>query len=376
MGNLANDNRDRSVGYEEYEDTSCTPRDGSRLGLSRLASERAVVNGTDGSASEGRWVWWTSSSCRSANIDALREQAASVRVQQGMDLPPSCPDPDVPGVTCQRKFYPETTEYPDGGVRLQHWVFSPLSDVGRAELHHQVEAWNVLFTQDEWVLYRLLSDDGFLRQLSPEVAVAIYYSVLQWKCTGEITPRLDPSPVSPQSLQGRHDTGSQYWLEYWERDLRNRLWKIRTDLRTITLPDGSKVAGLRDPKEVEVRPSCTSSTGQLIMTTFSIVTGIAGLAMSWPAWITLLWDIPLQLDQFRQQLKIGSFMRKAQEGVGAAQAGTPTGPQAPPTANEKPAPTDPTGLAERAAGVPVATPSKAGTGILLPLAIIAALALS
>lgn len=381
MGNLANDSRRQRLTYEEYEEavpcSQRTPRSGNQGSLGRLASRRETVRNADGSVTEGVWRWWYSDSCRSAELDRLRSQADTFRVMEGREPLQKCPETDIPGVTCQPKFYPELTVYPDNSAREQYWTWSPNSREGKAELHHQVETWNIFFTPDEWTIYQLLSDDAFLRQLDPAMAVAIYYSVLQWKCTGEITPRLDPSPVSPQSLQGKYKhSGVQHWLEFWERSVRDRLWKIRTDLRTITLPDGSRVAGLRDPKEVEVRPNCTSSTGQLIMTTFSIVTGIAGLAMSWPAWITLLWDIPLQLDQFRQQLKLGSFMRKAQEGVGAAQSGTPTGPQAPPTANEMPAPADPTGLAERAAGVPVATPSRTGAGILLPLAIIAALALS
>jgi len=288
MGNLVNDNSlSRRIGYEDYERVMpCSYTGGGRLSLSRLASRWEKVRNPDGSVSEGVWRWWYSDSCRSPELDALGEKASMGRVMQGGDPLPKCPETDIPGVTCLPKFYPELTVYPDNSAREQYWTWSPHSNQGKAELHHQVEAWNIFFTPDEWTIYQLLSDDTFLRQLDPAMAVAIYYSVLQWKCTGEITPRLDPSPISPQSLQGKYkDSGVQHWLEFWERSVRDRLWKIRTDLRTITLPDGTTAVGLRDPKAVEVRPNCTSSTGKIIMTVFSAVTSIAGLALSWPSWV-------------------------------------------------------------------------------------------
>lgn len=382
MGNLANDNRSQRIAYEDYEKfvpcSQLAPRSGSDASQYSLAGERATIRNADGSTSEGTWRWWVSDSCRSPSIDASRETANMVRLQEGRDLLPSCPSPDIPGVTCQRKFYPELTLYPDNSARMQAWTWSPASAKGKQELHHQAENWNIFFTPDEWTIYQLLSDDAFLRQLDPAMAVAIYYSVLQWKCTGQIAPSLDPSPISPQSLQGKYkDAGVQYWLEWWERGVRERLWKIRTDLRTITLPDGTTAVGLRDPRAVEVYPNCTSSAGKVVMTVFSAVTSIAGLALSWPSWISLLWQVPISLDEFRQQLKVGSFIRKAGGSISAAQQGTPTGPQAPPTQQEtqRPAPADPTGLQARAEGLPAPSVRTNPSGWLIPLLLAGAVAL-
>lgn len=382
MGNLVSDNRRTGIAYEDYEKvvpcSQLIPGSGSPSSLSRLAGRRETVRNPDGSVSTGTWRWWYSDSCRDPELDRLREKASMARMMAGGEPLPKCPEPDIPGVTCRPIFYPETTDYPDGSHREQAWSWNPASGEGRAERHHQVELWNVHFTPDEWTIYQLLSDDAFLRKLDPGMAVAIYYSVLQWRCTGEIAPRLDPSPISPQSLKGKFDdSGVQHWLEFWERGVRDRLWQIRTDLRTITLPDGTAAVGLRDPKAVEVRPSCTSSTGKIIMTVFSAVTSIAGLALSWPSWVSLLWQVPISLDEFRQQLKLGSFIRKAGGSISAAQQGSPTGPQAPPTTQEtqRPAPADPTGLQARAEGLPAPTVRTSPSGWLIPLLIAGAVAL-
>lgn len=399
MGNLTNDSRRAGrISYEEYErPVSCDqsrPRSGGSASLFNLAGERETRTNPDGSISEGVVRWWVSDSCRSPALDALREAANMARVNEGGELLPAtqCPAPDIAGVTCLPKFYPEKTWYRDGSYREQYWVWSPHSDVGKVELHYQVETWNVYFTPDEWTAYQLLQDDNFLRALDPGMATAVYYSLLQWRCAGGITPILDPSVVSPQSLAGKHDTGHQYWLEYWERSLRERLWKIRTDLRSIRLPDGQVVPGLRDPKTVEVRPHCTSSTGKIIMTVFSAVTAIAGLAMSWPSWITLLYDLPRTVADFLGQLKAGKLTAKAIASVTDAQTGTGTGPMDDPTKNPPPvvlpewarpkppvtpatpAP-DPTGLTDRANGNAAgpATGTGGAKGSIIPLLIILAL---
>jgi hypothetical protein len=370
MGNLTNDNRRAGrISYEEYEEVvPC-----SQLALSSLAGRRETVKNADGSVTEGVWRWWISDRCRSPELDRLREQANMVRALEGKEALLKCPMPDIPGVTCHPKFYPELTLYADGGARLQSWVWSPYSDKGRSDLHRQAEVGNIYFTPDEWIVYQLLSDDNFLRSLEPGMAVAIYYSVLQWRCAGGMAPVLEPSVVSPQSLAGKHDTGSQYWLEFYERSLRERLWKIRTDLRSIRLPDGQVVPGLRDPKEVEVRPHCTSSTGKIIMGVFSAITAVAGLALSWPSWISLLYQLPLGVADFVQQIKAGKLTRRAVEAVEASQTGKPSGP--PVTAPQPPA--DPTGLTGRANGMkPPAPPSGAAGSLLVPLAIAAAIALA
>ena len=59
---------------------------------------------------------------------------------------PDCPMPDVPGKTCQRKFYPERTLYADGSFVEQSWTWD-VSAPNRDSLN-LVENWNVVF----WLL--------------------------------------------------------------------------------------------------------------------------------------------------------------------------------------------------------------------------------
>lgn len=333
MGNLVNDNRRVGIGYEETEQ-AIVVRPGT---IAALRGEGYTRTNPDGSVENGTRYWY------------LGQESAA-------------------------REYPRSVLYPDGSFRMLEWAWQPYSDKGKLSPQGMANLWSIRFTPDEWTVYQLLSDDNFLRSLEPGMAVAIYYSVLQWKCTGEITARLDPSPISPQSLKGMFkDAGIQHWLEFWERGVRDRLWKIRTDLRQITLPDGRVVPGLRDPKEVEIRPHCTSSTGQIIMTAVSAVTAVAGLALSWPSWISLLYQLPLGVADFVQQIKAGKLTRRAVEAVEASQTGAPSGP--PVTPPQPPA--DPTGLTGRANGMkPPAPPSGAAGSLLVPLAIAAAIALA
>lgn len=358
MGNFANDNRRTGVGYEEYEEV-VVPRPGT---IGALRGEGYARTNPDGSAERGTRYWYL------GQENLARE-------------------------------YPLMIQGRDGSATLLDWSWSPNSDKGKLSPQGMANLWRIYFTPDEWTAYQLLQDDNFLRALDPGMATAVYYSVLQWRCAGGIAPILDPSVVSPQSMAGKHDAGSQHWLEFYERGLRERLWKIRTDLRTIRMPDGTVVSGLRDPKEVEVRPHCTSNTGKLIMTVFSAITAVAGLAMSWPAWISLLYDLPLTVADFLGQLKAGKLTSKAITSVNNAQTGTGTGPMDDPTKNPPPVilpewarpgpPTppvtppatpavtlpDPTGLTDRANGNtagPVAG-TGGGKGSIIPLLIILAL---
>jgi hypothetical protein len=125
------------------------------------------------------------------------------------------------------------------------------------------QRWDIYSTPDEAKLYAALQDDNYLKSLDPKAALAIYYSLLNWKCVGKIDPKLDPGPVSPQSLAGRYSDESQVWLEFWESNLRDRLWMVRSDLRQIRLPDGRLETGLRPPTDLAaMRPACTSTAGK------------------------------------------------------------------------------------------------------------------
>ena len=299
-----------------YEDTVETlPCSSQGIGtLSRLGSEPASVQNADGSVSEGVWHWWTSDSCPDPQAVKAREQMQAGRVARGLDPLPDCPTPDVPGKTCQRKFYPERTLYPDGSFREQSWSWQAGAS-GRDQFG-MVQNWDVQFTPEEARIYASLQSEDYLRSLDARAVLAVYYSLLNWKCIGKVGAVLEPSPVSPQSLAKRYDSGSQFWLEFWERGLRDRIWMVRPDLRQVRLPDGRLETGLQPPADISRPPSCTTQTGQIL----SYVVGALTLYASVPTWITTVMSLPDTLLSFRDMLKT---MGRASE-IQRALLGTPS----------------------------------------------------
>jgi hypothetical protein len=301
-----------------YEDISETlPCVSAGIGsLSRLGSAPASVQNADGSVSEGVWHWWTSDSCPDPKTEAAKALAQLGRSNAGFDPLPDCPMPDVPGKTCIRRWYPERTLYRDGSFREQSWEFQP--SAADKDVMGFRQRWDIYFTPDEAKLYAALQDDNYIRSLDPKAVMAIYYSLLNWKCVGKINPVLEPGPVSPQSLAGRYDTGSQFWLEFWESSLRDRLWMVRSDLRQVRLPDGRLETGLRPPTDLAaMRPHCTSTAGQFALYGAQALTALAAipvplqLAMALP-------DTLLGLRDLIRGLGISSQIQNALLGVPSA----------------------------------------------------------
>lgn len=306
--------------------------------LTRLGSREATVRNTDGSQSVGVWHWWTGASCPDPRTEAAQALARGE----------ACPIEDVPGRTCIPRFYPTRTVWPDGRLREESWTWTGAQggdDMGI------VRNWSVDFTAEEAALYTSLSDDGWIRALNGNVAVAIYYSLLQYRCV-DGTARLEPSPVSPQSLRGRYDTGSQFWLEYWEQGLRDRIWNLRPDLRRMRLPDGTLGDGLKDPRSLadETRPNCTSQATQLI----GLVVGAALTLVGAPVWVSMLLSVPDTVQGFRTMIRNGNLMARVRENlVDAPTTGLPAGggPSTPPS------PQTGTGTPQVPASTPAAAPS-------------------
>jgi hypothetical protein len=233
------------------------------------------------------------------------------RSDKGLDPIPACPMPDVAGKTCKRRFYPSKTVFPDQSYLESNWTWVGVNggdDLGMKE------NWRVYFTPEEAGIYAMLQSDEYLKALDSRTLLAIYYSLLNYKCVGKINAVLDPSPVSPQSLAGKYDTGSQFWLEYWERGLRNRIYDIRTDLRKVVLPDGRVETGLLPPADISRPPACTSSTGQIITYVAAALTAYAGM----PGWVDLAMQLPKGLLAFRSMLsgsKLAAQIQTALMGV-------------------------------------------------------------
>ncbi len=210
---------------------------------------------------------------------------------------PDCPTPDVPGKTCIRKFYPDRTLYQDGSFREQFWTFDPSAP--NKDQFNIAQNWDVFFTPEEAQVYASLQNEAYLRNLDSQTVLAIYYSLLNWRCIGRVGAVLEPSPVSPQSLAGNYDYGSQFWLGSWERSVRERIWMVRKDLRQVQLPDGRLVTGLRPPTEISRPPSCTTQTGQIVGYVAAALTMYAGV----PTWLDALVQLPQTVVGFRDMLR-------------------------------------------------------------------------
>ena len=280
--------------------------------LSRLGTEPVSLRNPDGSVSEGNWHWWTSDSCPDRQTVIARDAMQAGRVARGLDPLPDCPMPDVPGKTCQRKFYPERTLYADGSFVEQSWQFEPAAS-GKDE-YGLVENWNVYFTPEEAKIYAALQNEEYIKTLDSTAVIAIYYSLLQWQCVGKINAVLQPSAVSPQSLAKRYDSGSQFWLEFWERGLRDRIWMVRKDLRQVRLPDGRLETGLRPPSEISNPPSCTSTAGQIVGYVAAAIQTLAGM----PPALSFALNLPstlLGLRDLISKLSMASQIQTALMGV-------------------------------------------------------------
>jgi hypothetical protein len=273
--------------------------------LSRLGTAAASVQNPDGSVSEGNWHWWTSDQCPAPGDDLADAQRIS------MELEP-CPRPHVPGTTCIRRWYPERTLYPDGSFREQSWEFRP-SAPDRDVMGLRMR-WDIYFNPEEARIYAALQNDEYLKALDARAVIGIYYSLLQWKCTGKIDAKLNPSPVSPQGLAGRYNDESQVWLEFWERGLRDRIWMVRSDLRQVRLPDGRLETGLRPPADISRPPACTSTAGQVIGYVAAAVLTLAGM----PPALEIAMNLPntvLGLRDLISKLSMASQIQNALMGV-------------------------------------------------------------
>jgi len=288
-------------GYEAVQ--VAIPCSQQRIGtLGRLGVKPESIRNADGSISEGNWYWWTSKECPGPNDDL----ADAARIDLGLE---PCARDHVPGRTCVRKFYPERTLYPDGSFREQGWSWN--AQAGNRDEMGFTQNWNIYFTPEEAAIYATLRDDNYLKSLDVQTALAIYYGVLNWRCVGKLNAILEPSPVSPQSLAGRHDSGSQFWLEFWERSIRDRIWMVRSDLRQVRLPDGKLVTGLRPPNEISRPPSCVTEAGQIA----GYVAGALALYAGAPGWLTTVMSLPNTLLGFRDMLRQLNLASKIQESL-------------------------------------------------------------
>jgi len=219
---------------------------------------------------------------------------------------------EVPGT---RRWYPRGIMFADGSVTLREWAWKAggrPDDLGVGFLG-QVE-----FTPDEWQVHQALSDDAQLKAMDWQVVVTLYYSLGRWMCKcgnwRQVGAKLSPSLASPSST----DTCDPYkldWLERWELTLRDRIWRLRPELRSVTLPDGRTVRGLIPPSDRVFRPPpCSSalSMGLQALTAAVMAAGGAGVLYSV---IEQAIKLPSTIADLKEALRVGAVMRDVQQFV-------------------------------------------------------------
>ena len=293
-----------------YEDVQkVVPCSSAGIGsLSRLGSQAATVTNPDGSISEGIWHWWTSDSCPDSKQQQAFDLMNQGRSDKGLDTLSPCPMPDIPGKTCKRKFYATKTVFSDQSYLESNWTWVGANGGDALGLK---ENWSIYFTPEEGGIYATLQSDDYLKALDARTVIAIYYSVLNYKCVGKINAVLDPSPVSPQSLVGKYDSGSQFWLEFWERSLRDRIWMVRQDLRQVQLPDGRLETGLRPPSEISLPPNCTSTAGQVVGYVAAALQVLSGM----PPALSFALNLPNTILSLREMITKMSMAAKIQSAL-------------------------------------------------------------
>lgn len=112
----------------------------------------------------------------------------------------------------------------------------------------------------------LLTDIDIL-DMAPANVVELYYDLLSYKAKpGNDCWELIPNPIISAGL-------SPAEAEEYEFRLRDWIYTLRSDLRTITTPDGHNWPGLVDLRHVQTAPPCTLTTGGTILKWVIVVAG-------------------------------------------------------------------------------------------------------
>lgn len=263
----------------------------------------------------GRWRWmWNNPSGSDCN---------------GRDYPPREVRPGT------RIWYPELIVRANGSVRFRQWASGGAhDDVNGMHLSVDVE-----YTREEWEMRVALEDDDYVRSMDWRALVIIFWSLRQYECrlgtgggmfAGKVLTIM-PSPVSPQSLAGSRDMGSLWWLDAWEGMLRDRIWRLRPDLRAIRMPDGSTVEGIINPDDRRLGQqwfykSCSASlVGELFTKGVGAIAAIAtvGAGILGTLAMTGALDVPRTIADFRQMAMGSSLASRMQDAADAIARGNP-----------------------------------------------------
>jgi hypothetical protein len=217
---------------------------------------------------------------------------------------------EVPGT---RKWYPDLIETPTG-VTEMFWTWKEGRDPDVNQMSLRLD---VPWTPAEWQTKLILDNDDAIRSMDWTLVVTLYYSLAQWECRcgGNRTATMRPSVVSPSSLAGRCDVGATTYVEWHEQALRDRIWRLRPDLRSVRLPDGRVVQGLIDPRDRMFRaPECTSTFAIATQAFMAAVLAAAGTSALFAA-VQQLVRLPTDLAELREAVRRGSLASQVTEFV-------------------------------------------------------------
>lgn len=114
---------------------------------------------------------------------------------------------------------------------------------------------------------RVLTDAAILL-MDPAGLIELYYGLLAWESRKGTCGVLHSHPrycidnefAAAFSWEKQYPTGKEIFVEMWEGRLRNRIFELRTDLRTIRTESGEEIPGLVDLTGIRLRPECQLST--------------------------------------------------------------------------------------------------------------------
>ena len=249
-------------------------------------------------------------------------------------------DVEVPG---SRRWFPTLVERPNGVVTQLFWEQNAPWDDQRYGFRSNDVEWSA----DEWDTIQTLSDDNVIRAMDWTLALTLYYSLLQWtcRCGGGRQATVQPSVISPASLAGRCDTWATYFVEQNEQRLRDRIYRLRPDLRSVKLPDGRVVQGLIDPNDRVFRaPPCTSTFAVVSQAFMASVLAFAPTSLLFEV-VQKLVRLPSDLSEMREAVRRGSLMSQVAEfaQIGPGEAPPPLQDRAGGVLTTSPSPTPPAG---------------------------------
>lgn len=260
------------------------------------------------------------------------------------------------------------------------------------------------FNEDDVAMLRLL-DPEYLQTLPVHSIIELYHRLVNYVKSperGRICAELKPSELTPRPFideDRRWDRDTVElspfgWSYQWEFDIRRLIWESRNDLKSVDVVENGvvkKMPLLVPPQKMmdsgsgensfynEGSPFKCAWVGDVVNKWFTVVMGV--LTLGAPTLVTLpmtlaktIVDLASNLESAFRQKEIMRWLEEHMVGYRTALTqAPPAGPVTVETLKQPPA--DPTGLTERAEGLPAPSVRTNSSGWLIPLLLAGAVAL-